>query len=631
MKVTYSKVDGRTYAYACTSRRIPGRKNPVSEKRYLGVVDEGVVRRNGEVINPELQLCEGASVRSLGDVLIVLSLMHRFRYPRFFREIAGDEWLRVMTITIAQTIRPSSIDSVSDTLRTRDICRTLGLEELTSRRAIGHAIDSIDMLRAQEYLIETLRDYDGELLVHCTDVFFPDTFTAQISESDWIDHTLSTLVAIQRVGDMPTIFTSLNTKMDGRSGPDALYNLLEDVKHRYTVVMNIQNGKHIDLREMKRLGMRFVIPMQLPQWTYEQDLSCYPRIVQGGNMPLIDMGMFVFENGCSGQTIRPMTEDDEGFATVSVYLTDNSELNKVLSESVRSNIRWARSQLNGSKIPDPDSYIENMTGSLSRFLRCRIEDDGSVRVSVKQKNLSRFCSNLGRILLISDGVNSSTVSNACENGHRLDVALQQYFGNPMNITRYIGKSTGAKGSLLLESLAISIYIEIQKIIDDNDLDMSIGDVLHMASSYCSIETPFGTFRSTMGKEVRELFRVFGVDPDASLEDLSQSQRPGSEPQVEDPLDHPADIVRRPVGILAGHDPSDPSLDHVPGVVREDYVPLRGGGHGDVVGRCPPALVHRPEVGGDDPPPGIPRLVDRKLDHVHQKGRLRRKTHVSVER
>ena len=46
MKITYTEINGRRYAYTCTSERVPGKKNPVSKRVYLGIVDP----ETGEII-----------------------------------------------------------------------------------------------------------------------------------------------------------------------------------------------------------------------------------------------------------------------------------------------------------------------------------------------------------------------------------------------------------------------------------------------------------------------------------------------------------------------------------------------------------------------------------------------------
>ena len=39
MSICYEERNGKKYAYQCTSKRVPGKKYPVSKKVYLGVVD----------------------------------------------------------------------------------------------------------------------------------------------------------------------------------------------------------------------------------------------------------------------------------------------------------------------------------------------------------------------------------------------------------------------------------------------------------------------------------------------------------------------------------------------------------------------------------------------------------------
>ena len=72
MKITYTEVNGRRYAYTCTSERVPGKKNPVSRRVYLGIVNP----ETGEIIpkkgikETDLVIDRGFRVKSYGDVAL---------------------------------------------------------------------------------------------------------------------------------------------------------------------------------------------------------------------------------------------------------------------------------------------------------------------------------------------------------------------------------------------------------------------------------------------------------------------------------------------------------------------------------------------------------------------------------
>lgn len=76
MAIRYEERNGRRYAYRCTSVRVPGKRNPVSRKEYLGVVDPDtgqIVPKKVSADSGRFFLTEGAArVLDYGDAVIAM-------------------------------------------------------------------------------------------------------------------------------------------------------------------------------------------------------------------------------------------------------------------------------------------------------------------------------------------------------------------------------------------------------------------------------------------------------------------------------------------------------------------------------------------------------------------------------
>lgn len=118
MKITYVERNGRRYAYTCTSERVPGKKNPVPRRVYLGIVDS----KTGEIIpkkgitESDLVINRGFRVKSYGDVALVMSVAKKLGLPDDLEKAFGDHGRKNLTVVAAQAVRPSSSDAVDRTL-----------------------------------------------------------------------------------------------------------------------------------------------------------------------------------------------------------------------------------------------------------------------------------------------------------------------------------------------------------------------------------------------------------------------------------------------------------------------------------------------------------------------------------
>lgn len=116
MDIKYESRGGRRYAYRCTSKRVPGKKNPVTVKEYLGVVDP----QTGDVVEKVPRqstrvsvLDDGADVRNYGDVLILHNIAKRIGMTDDLESVFGNEWADIMTLALAQAANPVPADMLT--------------------------------------------------------------------------------------------------------------------------------------------------------------------------------------------------------------------------------------------------------------------------------------------------------------------------------------------------------------------------------------------------------------------------------------------------------------------------------------------------------------------------------------
>ena len=139
VNITYTTVNGRTYAYTCTSKRVPGKKNPVSRRVYLGVVDpdtgEIIPKRGGS--ESEFITDSGFTVRSWGDASVIHAAMGAIGLIDDVTDVFGDKGSEILAAVMAMAIRPSSIDTMWITFANVGIRDCLGFEGIDPSKIKG--------------------------------------------------------------------------------------------------------------------------------------------------------------------------------------------------------------------------------------------------------------------------------------------------------------------------------------------------------------------------------------------------------------------------------------------------------------------------------------------------------------
>ncbi len=87
--IFYMRRNGNEYAYSSTSRRVKGRKNPVTDKVYLGKVDP----ETGEIIPKKSQKRPAEEfVKEYGSVAVLDNIQNEIQAVRRLKEYFPRYW-----------------------------------------------------------------------------------------------------------------------------------------------------------------------------------------------------------------------------------------------------------------------------------------------------------------------------------------------------------------------------------------------------------------------------------------------------------------------------------------------------------------------------------------------------------
>lgn len=169
MGKVYVERNGRRYAYEASSRRVPGKANPVTTMTYLGPVDPDTgeishkTPRGGSVSVP---LADGNfETRSLGDALIAWNTALDLGLDEDLETAFPGNANVILAMALAQVIRPGSVDDYVLTLRSSCIPEIVGVERKGLRESVDESLRSIDLTSEQNLFDLRAERSGGETLL----------------------------------------------------------------------------------------------------------------------------------------------------------------------------------------------------------------------------------------------------------------------------------------------------------------------------------------------------------------------------------------------------------------------------------------------------------------------------------
>ena len=527
MKITYTEVNGRRYAYTCTSERVPGRKNPVSRRVYLGIVNP----ETGEIIpkkgikETDLVIDRGFRVKSYGDVALILAVAKSLGLPENLERAFGDRGSRILAIAMAQAVRPSSSNAVDRTLRESYILESLGIDTTGIDRGwVVDTINSFDLTDVSGFFRIRGERSDGHLFL------MPLTLSLSKSMNDPLRSVHPQLksddIAVTMLVDDDGNLIAFDVMEDPSADPSGLIGLmthLKEVGSRPIYVSDTLSAPTVRLTDLIVNDIDFIMPYPMSSLQYRSLVSDMEDILEYAGDIHEDGSRIVEE--CVGVTIdreayRFIPRSDPRFdgcgIRLKAFMSRNPNINKDIIESVNKMVSSTKLRLNGVYSENPEATLRSVVGEFSNLFRVSTDKDGIMKVSVRRDAMAELRRNIGRALVLTTGSGWDEVSNArAIRRNILDSAYQYYRGSRW-MMEYRGRDVIGFNQMFIEFLAIMIYSELRRILISEGLDEDVSDILYTASSLKLLVTPAGNIMSSVDRRTRKLLKLFDLDVSSSL-------------------------------------------------------------------------------------------------------------------
>ncbi len=513
MKIAYSEINGKKYAYTCTSKRVPGKKNPVCVRTYLGVVDPttGEIIPKKETNRSPAETCNIPIVRDYGDSAIISVVVNNLGLIERMEEYFGPYGHELVLIASAQALHPSDSESVLLTLDNSYIRELLHIKNI-NRNRIGSnkTINSIPLTLPMMYMESELRRNRREL----TMFMYPATLVGDDNNpSGYSSDDYLTVAFLVDDHAYPIAFGVFHDPWMNDYGFMRLMDLIDDTDNRVRIVLDPRYFESLDIPKYILRGMDLVASVPIQSESYRH-LTNQPYTTDGQDSKSMVMRSRIgIKLSGRGYQLIPETDgqfDSCGIVVNAFYEKDDSK-GKESFDYISTTARSIRSTFNGINVDYPERMLRAFPGIMESFLKIQKNKDGTVKISINRNEMRRFRENAGKSLTIATSCSFDDICDIRARNATLTRVLEQYYSGSMDLMQFTGKSTVLSNQLFVEFLVIKIYSEIQRILEATDLNMTIRDALQMGSSLKIISHSGRKELSLPCKGSSKLFEAFGID------------------------------------------------------------------------------------------------------------------------
>lgn len=523
VNVRYENRNGRLYAYTSTSRRVPGHKNPVSVKEYIGVVDPvtGDIVEKHPRSGSRTAMLDGSSVSNHGDVLLALTMAERMGILDDLRQVFGERHKRILAVILAQTIRPSMSDRLDVVFEMSGLSEVLGMDRMTSDD-VYDAVSDISREDMSSFFRRRHIRNPGVRFVYALAI--PVVSEGAVSSvtmgSAGISDCVTIVIMMSQSGELIE-FRSLGRIQDSIGAIGGILGDVEDGEE-CVFIPDARLSPYLDLSGLVRSGIGFAIPFVPPSIQFGAVHQDYAD-VEGKEFQRNDMGnRYHLMTGRTwvrwspeGYSLVPSSDPchrECDFVLPSYMCYDPREYRRV-SESMRIAIESFRTQLDGKVFEDPDREFSRIVGPWSRVLRHSEDECGRMSVSVRRKELSKILGQSGKTFVLSSSVTWDDLLAAHDARVRADRAVSQYHRGAQSLLNYHCSRIDSESFVFIEFIVVMIYKQMQKMLDDGSVpDMDIEKAFLIASTDRVVHTDEGDFRSSHSRKLARVYRLFQVDP-----------------------------------------------------------------------------------------------------------------------
>lgn len=556
--IYYVERNGQKYAYESVSRRVPGRKNPVTEKTYLGKVDP----ETGKIIPKESKkLPAEEHVRKYGCVTVLDRIQSDLGIMDDLRECFPDIAENIMATAMAVAIDPTPFDDIhftvdenglKDRLRLRGNLSPPVLSDMT--KDLGQRLSAMDSFFSHR---AARMAADG---TYAIDITSNSTYSEMGGYAEWGYNRDGEplpqieIVLVTNAEGIPLAFQMLPGSIADVASLGSTVEWMESlgIWGRLVADRGFENANNIS--SLLDRGIEFTIPANAREMPIKKLMTKARKVMKDSDsirrhegrtyrVAEYEVGIADLEDGHRYVTRLDPTEkgyesENALFETcrrVKAFVILDPRKAADDMDSLMSAIERAELELEGTVRRDPAKEFSKLPAFVRSHLDWNVDDDGVMHIERLQNSFSFDSNRAGMfVMLASEGTGWEEMMSSYDTRDWVEKAFDVYKTDADGSRSRTGDPDRARARFFIKMLALIMRIHIQNRLRDHEREilstkrkkdnvcgLTVNGLMRTLGTLMVIVSPGYVRLTPPSKTVREIFSLFGLEePVAGRIDLS---------------------------------------------------------------------------------------------------------------
>lgn len=550
--IFYMERNGQKYAYESTSVRVPGKKNPKTIKTYLGKVDP----ETGKIIPKESRSRPKEEyAKHYGTVNFLDCIQKDMGIFEDLDAVFTTMAPNIMGAAMALAINPTSMDSLHYTVEGSVIGETMKLRGTLSPAVVSDLSEKIGgmLVTMDRFFMRRIARASGEFF--SLDLTSVSTYSDMQGWAQWghnrdgEDMKQTNIAMATDAEGIPVMFRMLpgsiadiaimKTTMDdlkrmgceGRMVMDRGFESADNVSALLEMGVDFTMPSNIKAEPIKKLMSKAVDELkESSSFAYHEGKAYKYAEYEVGVLDLEDGSheyiVQVPRNHKDSANINEQFSRAKKLKAFVVYDPEKAsdDINSMMSMVSETELR-----LENTMHRDPEMVYKKLHPYIRRYLDYSVDDDGYMHIERKQ-NAFTFADNRAGmfVMLSSSGTTWEEMMTSYDVRDWVEKAFDVYKNDLDGGRSRTGNPERARGRLFIKFLSLMMRIRIQNMLRDHDQEvlqtkskkdsvnnMSVDELLLSLNTVFAIGNT-GDWRLTaVSKNVREIYKVFGLEPPES--------------------------------------------------------------------------------------------------------------------
>ncbi len=546
--IYYVERNGQKYAYESVSRRVPGRKNPVTEKTYLGKVDP----ETGKIIPKESKKVPTEEhVRKYGCVTVLDRIQSELGILDDLRECFPDIAENVMATAMAVAIDPTPFDDIHftvdengirDRLRLRGSLSPPVLSDLT--KDLGQRFSAMDAFftRRAERMVE-----NG---TYAIDITSNSTYSDMGGYAEWGYNRdgeslpQTEIILVTDGSGIPIAFQMLPGSIADSASLQSTVEWMQSigVEGRLVADRGFENANNI--AALLDHGIPFTIPSNAREMPIKKLMTKAKRIMKDSDsirrhegrtyrVAEFEVGIADLDDGHRYVTRLDANEKDaesendlfEISRKIRAFVVHDPRKAADDMDSLMSAIERAELELEGTTRKDPAKEFNKLPAFVRSHLDWSVDDDGIMHIERLQNSFSFDSNRAGMfVMFASMDTEWEDMMSSYDTRDWVEKAFDVYKTDTDGSRSRTGDPDRARARFFIKMLALIMRITIQNRLRDHEREilaskrkrdnvcgLSVNSMMRTLGTLMVIVSPGYVRLTPPSKTVREIFSLFGLE------------------------------------------------------------------------------------------------------------------------